>query len=120
MRRPIDLGDRYQATTGSVLLTCVEALVRVIFDQIRADARAGRRTAAFVSGYQGSPLGTFDLTLARTGRLLDDYFGLGKRRSRLDCSRGDVGIGFPSTEPGQRETPCMWSGAAPNSDARAL
>src|SRR4051794_34025760 len=69
----IDLADRYQATQGSVLLTGVQALVRVLFDQIRADRRAGLNTAAFVSGYQGSPLGTFDLTLARTGALLDEY-----------------------------------------------
>ncbi|HET7530751.1 MAG TPA: indolepyruvate ferredoxin oxidoreductase, partial [Mycobacteriales bacterium] len=69
----IDLADRYQATEGSVLLTGVQALVRVLFDQLRADRTAGLRTAAFVSGYQGSPLGTFDLTLARTGALLDEY-----------------------------------------------
>jgi indolepyruvate ferredoxin oxidoreductase len=71
--RAIDLDDRYRATTGSVLLTGVQALVRVIFDQIRADRRAGLHTAGFVSGYQGSPLGTFDLTLARTGDLLDEH-----------------------------------------------
>lgn len=71
--RPIDLAGRYTATTGSALLTGVQALVRVIFDQIRADRAAGRRTAAFVSGYQGSPLGTFDLTLARTGPLFAEY-----------------------------------------------
>src|SRR3954471_22171825 len=65
--RTIDLADRYQATDGTVLLTGVQALVRVLFDQIRADRAAGLNTAAFVSGYQGSPLGTFDLTLARTG-----------------------------------------------------
>src|SRR3954469_11606642 len=69
----IDLADRYQATEGRVLLTGVQALVRVVFDQVRADRRAGLRTAAFVSGYQGSPLGTFDLTLARTGAMLDEY-----------------------------------------------
>src|SRR4051794_28049389 len=69
----IDLADRYQSTEGSVLLTGVQALVRVLFDQIRADRSAGLNTAAFVSGYQGSPLGTFDLTLARTGALLDEY-----------------------------------------------
>jgi indolepyruvate ferredoxin oxidoreductase len=71
--RTIDLGDRYSATTGSVLLTGVQALVRVLFDQIRADRAAGLHTAAFVSGYQGSPLGTFDLTLARTGDLRTEY-----------------------------------------------
>src|SRR3954468_357263 len=69
----IDLADRYQATEGSVLLTGVQALVRVLFNQIRADRTAGLKTAAFVSGYQGSPLGTFDLTLARTGAMLDEY-----------------------------------------------
>jgi indolepyruvate ferredoxin oxidoreductase len=71
--RTIDLADRYRATTGSVLLTGVQALVRVLFDQLRADRAAGVHTAAFVSGYQGSPLGTFDLTLARTGDLLSEY-----------------------------------------------
>ena len=35
--RTIDLADRYGATTGSVLLTGVQALVRVLFDQIRAE-----------------------------------------------------------------------------------
>src|SRR4051812_8674618 len=69
----IDLADRYQATDGSVLLTGVQALVRLLFDQVRADRAAGLNTAAFVSGYQGSPLGTFDLTLARTGALLGEY-----------------------------------------------
>src|SRR4051812_34175727 len=69
----IDLADRYQATDGSVLLTGVQALVRLLFDQVRADRAAGLNTAAFVSGYQGSPLGTFDLTLARTGSLLGEY-----------------------------------------------
>ena len=71
--RTIDLAERYRATSGSVLLTGVQALVRTVFDQVRADRTAGLRTAAFVSGYQGSPLGTFDLTLARTGDLLTEY-----------------------------------------------
>jgi indolepyruvate ferredoxin oxidoreductase len=71
--RTIDLADRYRATDGDVLLTGVQALVRVLFDQLRADREAGLRTGAFVSGYQGSPLGTFDLTLARTGDLLSEY-----------------------------------------------
>ena len=71
--RTIDLADRYRATDGDVLLTGVQALVRVLFDQLRADREVGLRTGAFVSGYQGSPLGTFDLTLARTGELMREY-----------------------------------------------
>jgi indolepyruvate ferredoxin oxidoreductase len=38
---------------------------------MRADRRAGLRTAAFISGYQGSPLGGYDLELARHKALLD-------------------------------------------------
>jgi indolepyruvate ferredoxin oxidoreductase len=72
-RDEFDLADKFRATHGRILLTGVQALVRVLFDQVRADRLAGRRTAAFVSGYQGSPLGTFDLTLQRTGDLLAEH-----------------------------------------------
>jgi indolepyruvate ferredoxin oxidoreductase len=68
-----DLDDKFRATHGRILLTGVQALVRVLFDQVRADRLDGRHTAAFVSGYQGSPLGTFDLTLQRTGDLLAEH-----------------------------------------------
>ena len=50
-----DLDAKYRVTDGSVLITGVQALARVLFDQIRADRRRGLRTAAFVSGYPGSP-----------------------------------------------------------------
>jgi indolepyruvate ferredoxin oxidoreductase len=38
----------------------------------RADQRAGRRTAAYISGYEGSPLGGYDLALSRQAALLSD------------------------------------------------
>ena len=68
-----DLDAKYRVTDGGILLTGVQALARVVFDQIRADRRRGLRTAAFVSGYPGSPLGGFDQTLARTGALLAEH-----------------------------------------------
>jgi indolepyruvate ferredoxin oxidoreductase len=68
-----DLDAKYRVTDGAILLTGVQALARVVFDQIRADRRRGLRTAAFVSGYPGSPLGGFDQTLARTGALLAEH-----------------------------------------------
>ena len=66
------LADRYQAASGEVLLTGIQALVRGPLDQLRADRRAGLRTAGFVSGYQGSPLGGYDRELQANQALLDD------------------------------------------------
>lgn len=67
------LVDRYVAETGTVYLTGVQALVRMVLDRVRLDRGAGLRTAAFVSGYEGSPLAGFDLELARRAGLLDDH-----------------------------------------------
>src|SRR6202035_1117508 len=68
--RPVALADRYELEEGRVFLTGVQALVRVLLDQHRADARAGLRTATLVSGYQGSPLAAFDKEVAGLGGLL--------------------------------------------------
>jgi indolepyruvate ferredoxin oxidoreductase len=49
------------------------ALVRVLVEQLTADHAAGLDTAAFVSGYPGSPLGGLDLELGRQRSLLDAH-----------------------------------------------
>jgi indolepyruvate ferredoxin oxidoreductase len=71
--RELNLESKYRVLSGEVVLTGVQALVRLLFDQIRADRRAGLATGAFVSGYPGSPLGGFDLTLQRAGSLLPEH-----------------------------------------------
>jgi indolepyruvate ferredoxin oxidoreductase len=65
--------DRYRVMEGTIHLTGIQALARLVIDVRRADLRAGRRTAAFVSGYEGSPLGGYDLELQRRRDLLDEY-----------------------------------------------
>ena len=65
------LDDRYLLENGLVHLTGVQALARLPLDLLRADRRAGRATAGFISGYEGSPLGGYDLELSRSQRLLD-------------------------------------------------
>ncbi|HLI36680.1 MAG TPA: indolepyruvate ferredoxin oxidoreductase family protein [Streptosporangiaceae bacterium] len=71
MRSTLD--DRYLAEDGLVHLTGIQALARLPLDVRRADKRAGRTTAVFISGYEGSPLAGYDLELARNQKLLDDY-----------------------------------------------
>jgi indolepyruvate ferredoxin oxidoreductase len=67
------LGDRYSLQNGEVLITGVQALVRAPFDQLLADRRAGLKTTAFFSGYQGSPLGGFDRELLAQQALMDEF-----------------------------------------------
>ncbi|MCP9483613.1 indolepyruvate ferredoxin oxidoreductase family protein [Shimia sp. CNT1-13L.2] len=59
------LNDRYDRQEGRVFLTGTQALVRVMLDQARRDRDGGRKTAGFVSGYRGSPLGGVDLEMWR-------------------------------------------------------
>jgi indolepyruvate ferredoxin oxidoreductase len=67
------LADGFGAESGRVSLTGVQALVRAVLDQVRADARAGRQTAALVAGYRGSPLGGVDSAYARNRDLLQRH-----------------------------------------------
>ena len=68
--RRLSLDDRYQQREGDVLLTGIQALVRLAIDQHRRDKAAGQKTAGFISGYRGSPLGGLDLELGRAKALL--------------------------------------------------
>ena len=64
------LDDRYSLESGTVLLSGVQALVRLPLDQLRRDRAAGLRTGAFISGFPGSPLGGYDLALQQAIRHL--------------------------------------------------
>ena len=63
--RSYQLDDRYLATEGTVVLTGLQAITRVLLDRHRIDAARGLHTAGLASGYPGSPLGGLDLTLGR-------------------------------------------------------
>jgi indolepyruvate ferredoxin oxidoreductase len=65
-----ELADRYRLESGRVFLTGAQALTRAVLDQARRDRAAGLKTAGFVSGYRGSPLGAVDLELWRAKTLL--------------------------------------------------
>jgi indolepyruvate ferredoxin oxidoreductase len=59
----VSLADKYTATAGRIYLSGIQALVRLMLVQQQRDAAAGLKTAGFVSGYRGSPLGGLDEAL---------------------------------------------------------
>ncbi|MEM8745268.1 MAG: indolepyruvate ferredoxin oxidoreductase family protein [Actinomycetota bacterium] len=67
-----DLADRYRRDEGEVFITGIQALARLPIEQLRRDRRNGLNTAAFLSGYPGSPLGGFDLEVARATKIVTD------------------------------------------------
>ncbi len=67
------LDARFAAVSGTVFLTGIQALVRVLVDRERLDSMRGLQTAGFVSGYRGSPLGGLDMTLAKEGARLEHH-----------------------------------------------
>jgi indolepyruvate ferredoxin oxidoreductase len=69
--RAYDLADRFRPTASTVLLGGVHAIGRLIVEQRERDRRRGLRTATFVSGYQGSPLGGVDFALQSIAELRD-------------------------------------------------
>ena len=67
------LDDRYTRESGTVYLTGIQALVRMVRDRARLDRRQNLRTASFISGYEGSPLAGYDLEIARRAKYLDPF-----------------------------------------------
>jgi indolepyruvate ferredoxin oxidoreductase len=73
MNAPIDpkalaaasLDDKYTHDSGTAFMTGTQALVRLPMLQRKRDLAAGRNTAGFISGYRGSPVGSYDQALNR-------------------------------------------------------
>ncbi len=64
-----ELADRYRLDDGRVFLSGTQALARLPLEQLRADRRAGWNTAAYVTGYPGSPLAGYDRDIAGVGAI---------------------------------------------------
>ncbi len=67
---PVTLEDKYSFTEGRVFMSGVQALVRLPLVQQARDKAAGLNTGGFISGYRGSPLGTYDQELWRAKKML--------------------------------------------------
>ncbi|TIX89843.1 indolepyruvate ferredoxin oxidoreductase family protein [Rhizobium sp. P44RR-XXIV] len=69
----VSLDDKYTAEEGRVFMTGLQTLVRLPMTQMRRDRAAGLNTAAFISGYRGSPLGGYDQQLLKAQTYLDAH-----------------------------------------------
>lgn len=61
--KSISLDDKYLLEEAPIFLSGAQAIARLAIDQRRSDSHAGLRTAGFISGYRGSPLGGVDTAL---------------------------------------------------------
>ncbi len=73
MKTRASLEDKYTQTGGTVYLSGLQALVRLLLVQRQRDAATGLNTAGFVSGYRGSPLGGLDQQLWRAKMHLEAH-----------------------------------------------
>ena len=69
----VSLDDKYTQAGGQVMLSALQAVVRLLLDQSRRDRAAGLNTAGYVSGYRGSPITTLDAQLWAAQKLLDAH-----------------------------------------------
>src|SRR4051812_2553336 len=67
------LDDKYIQPNGRVFISSNQALVRLPLEQARRDRALGLKTAGYISGYRGSPLGVYDSALWGAQKLLDQH-----------------------------------------------
>jgi indolepyruvate ferredoxin oxidoreductase len=71
LRRDVTLDDKYTERSGRIYLNGLQALVRIPLMQRQLDAARNLKTAVFISGYRGSPLGGIDMALTSAKKFLD-------------------------------------------------
>jgi indolepyruvate ferredoxin oxidoreductase len=115
----VTLEDKFLLTEGRVFITGVQALLRVLLDQRRLDQAAGLKTAGFVSGYRGSPLGGLDQQAHKAETLLKAADIVFKEGVNEDLAATAVwGSQQANLFPGARYDGVfgMWYGKAPGVD----
>lgn len=69
----ISLNDKYTQSSGRILLTGTQALLRLALEQKRRDEAAGLNTAGYISGYRGSPMHVLDMQYWQVQDLMLDH-----------------------------------------------
>ena len=67
------LEDKYALASGCAFVTGMQALTRLPITIHQRDAAAGLNTAGYISGYRGSPLGTYDMAMWQAKKHLSQH-----------------------------------------------
>lgn len=68
----VKLDDKYTQDSGRIYISSNQALVRLPMMQRQRDVAAGLKTAGYITGYRGSPLGVYDSNLWAASDLLGE------------------------------------------------
>lgn len=68
----VTIEDKYTQESGRVFISGTQALVRLPLMQRERDLADGNNTAGYISGYRGSPLGTYDTELWKAKTFLQE------------------------------------------------
>ena len=123
MRKAIEaiaLEDRYTLNSGRAFMSGIHALVRLPMLQQMRDAKEGFRTAGFISGYRGSPVGTYDQALWEAAKHLkahDIVFNPGLNEElAVDAVWGSQQLEFDPTSKKFDGVFGIWYGKGPGVD----
>lgn len=118
----LKLSDRYTRESAEVFMSGLHALARLPIEQLIVDRRNGLTTAAYATGYPGSPVGGFpdvldeafriraDLPITHVMALNEEYAATAVMGTQLVATRPDARV---------QGVIGMWYGKAPGVD-RAL
>lgn len=118
----LKLSDRYTRESAEVFMSGLHALARLPIEQLIVDRRNGLSTAAYATGYPGSPVGGFpdvldeafriraDLPITHVMALNEEYAATAVMGTQLVATRPDARV---------QGVIGMWYGKAPGVD-RAL
>ena len=67
----VSLDDKYVNTRGQAFMSGMQALVRLPLTLHERGLRAGKKMGGYISGYRGSPVGTYDMALWAAQKHLD-------------------------------------------------
>jgi len=118
----LSLDDRYTVEEGTIYLNGMQALLRLMLDQRRADQRKGLNTAGYVSGYPGSPVGGVDDEMLGNKAQLDKHHIVFQPGLNEELAATAVfGTQTLHSVPGARYDGVfgMWYGKAPGLDRAA-